>query len=201
MIWKSLLGILVLLGMMESENPAFAGEKKLAAATFAGGCFWCMQPPFDNLQGVISTEAGYTGGTGEKPTYEEVSSGETGHAEVVRITYDPARISYSRLLEVFWKNIDPTTKNRQFADAGTQYRTAVFYHNEEQKRLALASKERLEKSGKYAAPIVTEILPASKFYRGEEYHQFYYKKNPAHYKLYKIGSGREGYLKRTWGET
>jgi len=168
-------------------------------ATFAGGCFWCMQPPYDKLKGVVSTAVGYTGGTKPNPTYEEVCSGTTGHAEAVEITYDPAQLNYSQLLDAFWKNIDPTTQNQQFADMGTQYRTAIFYHNEEQKRLAIASKEKWEKSGRFNGPIVTEIVPASEFYPAEEHHQKYYKKCPIPYQLYKSGSGREGYLKKLWG--
>ncbi len=182
----------------------FAGEgmkkEDLGKATFAGGCFWCMQPPYDELEGVVSTTVGYTGGAKKNPTYEEVSSGTTGHAEAVEITYDPSKISYEALLEAFWKNIDPTTQNRQFADIGTQYRTAIFYHDEEQKRLALASKEGLEKSGKFKGPIVTEIVPASVFYPAEDYHQDYYKKCPVPYNLYKVGSGRAQFLKKQWGK-
>ena len=158
-----------------------------------------MQPPYDKVKGVISTTVGYTGGTTKNPTYEEVCSGRTGHAEAVEITYDSSQTSYSDLLDVFWKNIDPTTTNQQFADTGTQYRTAIFYHNEEQKRLAVASKEELEKSEKFKRAIVTEIVPASAFYPAEDYHQKYYKKCPVPYQLYKTGSGREGYLKKTWG--
>lgn len=181
-----------------------AGEQKptaiLEKATFAGGCFWCMQPPYDKLKGVVSTTVGYTGGHKKNPTYEEVSSGTTGHAEAVEILYDPTQTTYEELLDLFWHNIDPTTQHGQFADRGTQYRTAIFYHNEEQKRLALASKEALENSGKFARPIVTEIVPASDFYRGEDYHQEYYKKNPTHYGLYKVGSGREAFIKEIWGD-
>jgi methionine-S-sulfoxide reductase len=177
-----------------------ASEKR-ETATFAGGCFWCMQPPFDNLPGVVSTKAGYTGGAKDNPTYEEVCTGTTGHAESVEVTYDPAKVSYSQLLDVFWKNIDPTTVNRQFADGGTQYRTAIFTHNEEQKRLAAESKEKLEKSGKYdGKPIVTEIVPAGKFWPAEGYHQHYSRTNPLHYKLYRSGSGREDYIRKTWGD-
>jgi methionine-S-sulfoxide reductase len=168
-------------------------------ATFAGGCFWCMEPPFEKLEGVISVTSGYTGGTKQDPTYEEVSSGKTGHAEAVQIVYDPATVTYEKLLEVFWMNIDPTQPDGQFADRGRQYRTAIFYHDEEQKRLAEASRASLERSGKFSRPIVTEVAPASAFYRAEDYHQDYYKKNAIHYKLYRIGSGREGFLKKTWG--
>lgn len=173
----------------------------LETATFAGGCFWCMQPPFDHTPGVVSTRVGYTGGTREHPTYEEVSEGTTGHAESVEVTFDPAKVSYSQLLDIFWRNIDPTTLNRQFADGGTQYRTAIFYHNEEQKRLALESKDKLEKSGKYEGkPIVTQIVPVGKFWPAEDYHQHYYLKSTFQYKLYRAGSGREDYIRRTWGD-
>ena len=175
-------------------------KPKLEKATFAGGCFWCLEPPFDKLEGVVSTTPGYTGGHKKDPTYAEVSEGTTGHAEAVEIEFDPGQISYSKLLEVFWRNIDPTTLNQQFADEGTQYRTAIFYHHEEQKRLAEASKQKLEKSDVFGGPIVTEILPAKEFYPAEEYHQEYYKKNSISYKMYKMGSGRDAYLKRTWGE-
>ncbi len=177
-----------------------ASTKEYAKATFAGGCFWCMEPPFEKLQGVISVTSGYTGGVKDNPTYEEVSSGRTGHAEAVEITYDPAQISYEKLLDVFWRNIDPTTKDRQFVDSGSQYRTAVFYHNEGQKRLAEETKAKLERSGRFGKPIVTEIVPAGKFYPAEEYHQDYYKKTAANYIFYRFNSGRDQYLKRIWGE-
>ena len=181
------------------------GKVKMSAegsqkATFAGGCFWCMQPPYDNLEGVVSTRVGYTGGGLEGPTYEDVSSGATGHAESVEVTYDPSKVSYSKLLDVFWQNIDPTVLDRQFADTGTQYRTAIFYHDDEQKKMASASKEKLEKSGMFDKDIVTTIEPVSEFYEAENYHQEYYKKNPVRYKQYKIGSGRAGYLKEKWGK-
>lgn len=175
-----------------------AEDNKLQKATFAGGCFWCMQGPFDHLDGVISTKAGYTGGKKENPTYEEVSSGTTGHTEAVEIMYDPLKISYKELLNVFWRNIDPTTNNQQFADKGTQYRTTIFYHDDKQKQIAVQSKSELEKSGKFDKPIVTEILPATTFYPAEEYHQDYYKKNPFRYEMYKQGSGRAEYVKLMW---
>lgn len=181
-------------GQMETE------ESRLEKATFAGGCFWCMQPPYDKLEGVVSTTVGYTGGTKPNPTYEEVCTGKTGHAEAVEIVYDRSKVSYAQLLDLFWKSIDPTTLNQQFADKGTQYRTAVFYHNGEQKKLAAASKEAFEKSGKFTGAIVTEIVPAAVFYPAEEHHQGYYKKCPLPYQMYKIGSGREGYLKKMWGD-
>ncbi|HEX3037211.1 MAG TPA: peptide-methionine (S)-S-oxide reductase MsrA [Thermodesulfobacteriota bacterium] len=173
---------------------------KLEKATFAGGCFWCMQPPFDRLEGVVSTKVGYTGGKKKNPTYEQVCSGETGHAEAIEITYDPSQVSYEELLNVFWTNIDPTDSGGQFYDRGSQYRIAIFYHNEEQKRLAEASKEKLEKSGKFDRPIAAEIVSASEFYEAEENHQEYYKKSPYRYKSYSYMSGREGYLEKTWGK-
>ena len=176
------------------------GSGKVGIAIFAGGCFWCMQHPFDKLKGVISTTVGYTGGGTENPTYEDVCSGETGHTEAVEIQFDPAQITYSELLDVFWKNIDPTTPNRQFADIGSQYRTVIFYHNEEQKQVAELSKDEMGKSGVHDRPIVTEIIPASVFCTAEEYHQKYYKKSADRYERYSSGSGRERYLKRTWGE-
>lgn len=175
-------------------------EANLKKATFAGGCFWCMEPFFDRIDGVHSTVVGYTGGKLKNPTYEQVSSGKSGHIEAIQIEYDPAKVSYEKLLEVFWYNIDPTQENGQFADQGSQYRTAIFYHDEVQQKLAAASKANLDESGKFEDPVVTEILPATEFYPAEEYHQDYYKKNPNHYKLYRIGSGREGFLKKTWGE-
>jgi methionine-S-sulfoxide reductase len=168
-------------------------------ATFAGGCFWCMTPPFRQLKGVHSVKAGYTGGHMVNPTYEDVCTGTTGHAESVEIVFDPKQISYDELLEVFWRNIDPTQENAQFADHGTQYRTAIFYHSPEQKRLAELSKDKLQKSGKFNKPIMTEITPAATFYVAEDYHQDYSLKNPTHYKMYRMGSGRADYLKKTWG--
>ena len=184
----------------EGVNTTATGMARQEHATFAGGCFWCMEGPFEALDGVVSVTSGYTGGTKLNPTYEEVSSGSTGHAEAVQIVYDPSKVSYEQLLEVFWRQIDPTTPNQQFADKGTQYRTAIFYQSEEQKRLAEASRDALAKSGKFAQPIVTEIVPASTFYPAEDYHQDYYKTHPTRYKLYRAGSGREGYLRKVWGE-
>ncbi len=168
-----------------------------AKATFAGGCFWCMEPPYDELEGVISTIAGYTGGTKKNPTYEEVSAGTTGHAEAVQITYDPTKISYEKLLDVFWRNIDPLTANAQFCDSGSQYRSAIFYHDEAQKNLAEASKKRLQ--SRFKQPIVTEIVRATEFYPAEDYHQDYYKKNPIRYKIYRYGCGRDQRLQKLWG--
>jgi methionine-S-sulfoxide reductase len=176
-------------------------DAELMKATFAGGCFWCMQPPYEKLKGVVKVTVGYTGGHTKNPTYEKVCSGTTGHAEAVEIEYDPKQVTYQQLLDVFWKNIDPTTINAQFADHGDQYRTAIFYHSLEQKKLAEQSKEELQKSGKFDQPIVTEIVPASAFYPAEDYHQQYYKKCPLRYKAYRAGSGREDYLKRLWGKS
>ncbi len=172
-------------------------EKNLEKATFAGGCFWCMEETFDQLEGVVSVTSGYTGGGKKEPTYEEVSAGKTGHAESVQVVYDPRKIDYSKLLEVFWRNIDPTTPDRQFCDIGTQYRTAIFYHNESQRRLAEESKEKLE-SGPLRGKLVTEIVPASEFYPAEDYHQKYYRKNPIRYGLYHSGCGRDQRLKEIW---
>jgi peptide-methionine (S)-S-oxide reductase len=172
-----------------------------AVATFAGGCFWCMEPPFDKLDGVISTTSGYTGGHTKNPSYEQVSAGATGHAEAVRIVYDPRKISYARLLEVYWRNIDPTTPNRQFCDSGSQYRSAIFYHDDTQKRLAEQSKHALEQSKRFAEPIVTEIAAVSAFYAAEDYHQNYYLKNPVRYKVYRYACGRDRRLQELWGKT
>jgi peptide methionine sulfoxide reductase msrA/msrB len=170
----------------------------LEYATFAGGCFWCMEPPFENLDGVHEVIAGYTGGDAKNPTYAEVSSGKTGHYEAIKIRYDPERITYEELLEVYWRQIDPTDAGGQFVDRGTQYRTAIFYHNQRQKELAEESRRRLEESGRYDKPIVTEILPYQEFYPAEDYHQDYYQKSPTTYEYYKQNSGREDYLKERW---
>ena len=176
---------------------AASSNTETAKATLAGGCFWCMEPPYDELDGVLATISGYAGGKKKNPTYEEVSTGTTGHTEVVQVIYDPKKITYSRLLEVFWRNIDPLTPNRQFCDAGSQYRSAIFYHDENQKRLAQASKEAVSK--RFDKPIVTEIVPAAEFYPAEEYHQDYYKKNPIRYKIYRYGCGRDQRLEELWG--
>lgn len=200
-----LIAILVTGGMHmtlagEAGKGSGASPKTLERATFAGGCFWCMEPPFEKLKGVDAVISGYTGGRTENPTYEEVSSGRTGHAEAVEVHYDPSKITYRELLDVFWRNIDPTTRDRQFVDTGSQYRTAIFYHTEEQKRLAEESKKQLDASGRFGKPIVTEIVPAGKFYPAEEYHQDYYKKSATRYKFYRFNSGRDQYLERTWGK-
>lgn len=172
---------------------------ELEKAIFAGGCFWCMEAPFDKLAGVISVTPGYTGGHKKSPTYKEVSAGGTGHAEAVQIVYDPARISYRSLLTVFWHNIDPTVTDRQFCDVGHQYRAAIFYRGEGQRTSALQSKAALEKSRPFREPVVTEITPATEFYPAEEYHQHYYKKNPLRYSYYRSGCGRDKRLKELWG--
>ena len=171
----------------------------LAAAVFAGGCFWCMEPPFDVLDGVRETISGYTGGAEAEPTYQQVSAGATGHAEAVEVLYDPAVISYEELLEVFWRNIDPTTDDRQFCDRGRQYRTGIFVHTEAERAAALASKERIEADKRFAGPVLTEIEDAGPFYRAEEYHQDFYSKNPARYKSYRRGCGRDARLMELWG--
>jgi peptide-methionine (S)-S-oxide reductase len=168
-------------------------------ATFAGGCFWCMEPPFDKLDGVLSTTSGYTGGHLENPNYDQVSSGGTGHTEAIEIRFDPERVTYEELLDVFWRNIDPLAKDRQFCDAGSQYRSGIFYHDEDQQRAALASKDALEKSGRFEQPIATGISRATAFYPAEEYHQDYYRKNPVRYKFYRYGCGRDARLKELWG--
>ena len=170
-----------------------------AVATFAGGCFWCMEPPFDKLDGVLATTSGYAGGTKANPTYQEVSAGGTGHAEAVQVLYDPKRVSYEKLLDVFWRNSDPTVKDRQFCDVGNQYRTSIFVHTDEQRRAAEASKAALEKSRPFKEPIVTPIVAATEFWPAEEYHQDYYVKNPIRYNYYRTGCGRDARLKQLWG--
>jgi methionine-S-sulfoxide reductase len=167
-------------------------------AVFAGGCFWCMTPPFEKLSGVIEVLSGYTGGIGPNPTYEDYA--EKGYIEAVQITYDPSKINYSELLDVFWRQIDPTDPDGQFCDRGPQYRSAIFYENDEQKRLAEKSVEALEKSGRYKKPIVTELIKATAFYKAEDYHQDYHKKSPIRYKFYRYNCGRDQYLKKIWGK-
>jgi peptide-methionine (S)-S-oxide reductase len=191
---KTLLAVLALActtAIVSAQND------ELAVATFAGGCFWCMEPPFDELPGVVSTISGYMGGRTANPTYEQVSSGTTGHAEVMQVRYDARKVSYEKLLEVFWRNVDPLTANRQFCDAGSQYRSAIFYHTEEQRRLAQNSKDRLD--ARFEQPIVTEVLKAGSFYPAEDYHQDYYKKNPVRYKVYRWNCGRDARLQQVWG--
>jgi peptide-methionine (S)-S-oxide reductase len=197
------LALLAVLGApwrAPAQQPLPASGTGSAKATFAGGCFWCMEPPFDKLPGVISTTSGYTGGQKKDPTYQEVSAGGTGHTEAVQVVYDPKQVSYEKLLDVFWHNIDPTQKDGQFCDHGSQYRTAIFYHDEEQKRLAEAAKAKLQQDKPFQGDIVTEIVPAGAFYAAEEYHQDYATKNPIRYKFYRTGCGRDQRLKQLWGK-
>ena len=198
---RFLVPLLAVLALVAAAlAPALAqAPAKTAVATFAGGCFWCMEPPYDKLAGVISTTSGYMGGTKRNPTYEEVTTGATGHTEVVQVAYDPAKVSYEKLLEVFWKNIDPTVKDRQFCDSGTQYRTGIFVHSDEQRKAAEASKAVLDKSKPFKAPIVTPVTTAGDFWPAEDYHQDYYRKNPARYNYYRTGCGRDVRLKELWG--
>lgn len=186
-------------GAAGDAQPA-SGGRTLAKATFAGGCFWCMEEALDKVAGVVSTTSGYTGGRTANPTYEEVSAGETGHAEAVEILYDPATVTYAQILDAFWRNIDPTVPDRQFCDHGSQYRAAIFYHDETQKRLAEDSKKALQKAKPFKELIVTEIVPASAFYPAEEYHQNFYEKNPIRYRVYKYNCGRAQRLEQLWGK-
>lgn len=174
-------------------------DQGLLTATFAGGCFWCVESDFEKVDGVVEVVPGYTGGHKENPTYEEVSSGSTGHVESVQVVYDPARVSYRDLLEVFWRHVDPTDPGGQFVDRGSQYKSVIFYHNDEQKRVAQESKEALENSGRFRKPIVTEIRPYETFYQAEEYHKDYYKTHPLRYRFYRHSSGRDQFLQKVWG--
>ena len=173
-------------------------DSGLEVATFAGGCFWCMEPPFEKLDGVETVVSGYIGGEGDNPNYH--TYGEMGYIEAVRITYDPEQVSYEELLDIFWRQIDPTDPDGQFVDRGPEYRSAIFYHDEEQKRLAEESKQELDETGPFEEPIVTEILPATTFYNAEAYHQDYYKERPLRYKVYRSGSGRDDFLDGAWGQ-
>lgn len=168
-------------------------------AVFAGGCFWCVQPPFDYLDGVIVTTVGYTGGPEKEPTYKEVSYGRTGHTEAIEIIYDPEKVTYDKLLSVFWRTFDPTDADGQFYDRGSQYRPEIFYLNESQRKAALSSKEKLDKSGRFDKPIVVEVTEFDEFWDAEEYHQKYYLKKPVHYKTYRVGSGRDKFIDKYWG--
>ena len=194
----SLLFVLGLSGLSMSQHANIEGE--VAKATFAGGCFWCMEHPFDELDGVISTTSGYTGGDKVNPTYPEVLAGGTGHAESVQIVYDPKKITYQELLEIYWQNTDPTSSNGQFCDHGNQYRPEIFYHSEEQKQLAEASKKEIEKTKNFPQSIVTRITKASAFYQAEAYHQNYYQTNPIRYKFYRLACGRDARLVELWGK-
>jgi peptide-methionine (S)-S-oxide reductase len=208
MLWKLTIVGALLAGTSLAGRPiqtrSHSGEGSLvqgstATATFAGGCFWCMEHPFDHLPGVIAVTSGYTGGHTEHPSYEEVSAGGTGHAESVEIVYDPSKVTYEQLLAVFWHNIDPLTRDAQFCDHGSQYRSAIFYHDSTQRRLGEESKRQLEAAGRFRQPIVTEIVAATAFYPAEEYHQHYYRKNPIRYNFYRWDCGRDGRLRELWG--
>ncbi len=190
--WVTLLVVLTV--------PLAAQTPDSAVATFAGGCFWCMEPPFDDVDGVISTTSGYTGGKVANPTYEQVSDGGTGHAEAVQVRFVPRKVTYAQLLEIFWRNVDPITPNRQFCDGGSQYRSAIFYHDAEQRRLALASRQAIVESKRFDRPIVTEVVAAGAFYPAEDYHQDYYVKNPVRYKYYRWNCGRDQRLEQLWGK-
>ncbi|MEM9597451.1 MAG: peptide-methionine (S)-S-oxide reductase MsrA [Acidobacteriota bacterium] len=201
-----LLSLIAALGCV-SPTPADDGrpateppDEGLARATFAGGCFWCMEPPFDKVDGVISTTSGFIGGAEIRPTYKEVAYGKTSHTEAVEIVYDPEKVSYEELLHIFWRNIDPTVADRQFCDIGPHYRTGIFAHGEEQRRLAEASKAALVESSPFGGPILTEIADAGPFYPAERYHQNFYKKNPVRYHSYRKGCGRDARLRQLWGD-
>jgi peptide methionine sulfoxide reductase msrA/msrB len=206
-----ILGISILLmtfGCQNPENRESATEDTMSeqgiiveTATFAGGCFWCMESDFEKVDGVVEVISGYTGGHKDNPTYEEVSSGGTGHVEAVQVRYDPARVTYKALLDVFWRHVDPTDPGGQFVDRGSQYRTAIFYHNEEQRQLAEQSREELNQSGRFEKPVATEIARISKFYRAEDYHQDYYKKHSTRYKYYRFNSRRDRFLKKAWRDS
>src|SRR5262249_23013786 len=195
---RTALGVLLSLGVLASAAGQGSEAQKTATATFAGGCFWCVESDFDKVDGVISTTSGYTGGKTPNPSYHDVSAGVTGHAESVEIVFDPKRVTYEKLLEHFWHTVDPTVKDRQFCDVGSQYRTAIFYHGDAQRRAAEASKAAVEKSKPFPDPIVTEIVAAGPFYPAEDYHQDYYKKNPLRYTYYRNGCGRDARLKQLW---
>ncbi|MFZ5562600.1 MAG: peptide-methionine (R)-S-oxide reductase MsrB [Thermodesulfobacteriota bacterium] len=185
-------------GFSQSAGERPAGSSALKKATFAGGCFWCMEPPFEKLDGVVDVVSGYTGGRTANPTYKEVSAGKTGHLEAIQVVYDPEKISYEKLLDVFWRQIDPTDGGGSFVDRGPQYRSAVFYHDEAQRVAAGASKKALEESGRFDRPVVTDIRPYMAFYPAEDYHQDFSRTNPSHYKRYRTGSGRDRYIENIW---
>jgi len=201
----SLLAVLVAVGRgMEKDRsikPVPKATAEQAVATFAGGCFWCMEPAFDRIDGVLSTTSGYIGGQQAHPTYEQVSSGQTGHAEAVRVLFDPRKVTYERLLEVFWHNIDPSTPDRQFCDRGSQYRSGIFYHDASQKTAAEASRAHVQRTKRFDGPVVTEITAAGTFYPAEAYHQDFYKKDPVRYHAYRAGCGRDRRLEVLWGES
>ncbi len=203
MKYTGILGTVILstVLLLTHSQPSHSNtpDGQYAKAIFAGGCFWCMEPPFDKIDGVISTTSGYTGGHKPNPTYEEVSAGVTGHTEAIEILYDPNKVSYASLLEVYWKNSDPTTSDRQFCDHGSQYRPAIYYSNEEERRLIEDSKKKIESTKSFPDNIVTEISPVTEFYPAEDYHQDYYQKNPVRYKFYRYSCGRDQRLEELWG--
>jgi len=198
-----LMGALILSGtvILHISNGAGAASNASAKAYFAGGCFWCMEEAFEKVDGVIAAVSGYMGGTVANPSYEDVSSGRTGHAESVEVQYDPSKVTYTQLLEAFWRNVDPITPNAQFCDHGTQYRAAIFYQTEQEKRLAEESKQAIEQAKRFSQPIVTQIALAAPFYAAEDYHQDFYKKNPIRYKFYKYNCGRAQRLEDLWGKS
>lgn len=202
---KTLLSILgfgffLVISNSYTEESRLADLESASVATFAGGCFWCMQPPFDKLDGVLKTSVGFSGGKKRNPQYREVASGSTSHIEVVQVLFDPKKITYEKLLDVFWMNIDPTDSGGQFVDRGAQYRPAVFFHNEEQKKLAQKSKAALENSGRFKKPVTTELLAFNEFFPAEDYHQKYYQKSPMSYNFYRFNSGRDDFIEKYWGK-
>ena len=207
LIGVMITSMLVLVGFQKSNNlkdkmdtTMDINQKDLSEATFAGGCFWCTESDFEKFDGVVEVISGYVGGQTQNPTYQEVSAGGTGHAEAIRVRYDPQQVTYNELLDIFWRHVDPTDSGGQFVDRGSQYRPAIFYHDEDQKRLAEESKRKLEASGRFNESIATEIVPVSEFYQAEDYHQDYYKKNPLRYKLYRSNSGRDQFLEKAWAD-
>ena len=195
---KTRFGIVLVL-CLGLTAAAYGAPANRATAVFAGGCFWCEETAFEGVPGVVAVISGYTGGFKDNPTYEEVSSGTTGHAESVQVHYDPGVTSYAKLLDIFWHNVDPTQADGQFCDRGPEYRSVIFYHGEDQHRLALETEKQIQASGRLKKPIVTQIVPASTFYPAEEYHQDFYKKNPQRYHEYREGCGRDARLKELWG--
>ena len=192
---------LLMVTAVQAQQPTSPAPAGLAKATFAGGCFWCMEAPFDKLDGVVSTTSGYVGGKEVNPTYEQVSSGRTGHTEGVEVVYDPKKVSFEKLMDVFWRNIDPTDRRGQFCDRGTHYRPEIFVHDDAQRKVAEASKAAVEKSKTFSGAIVVPITAASVFYAAEDYHQDYYRKNPLRYSQYRAGCGRDSRLKSLWGSS
>jgi peptide-methionine (S)-S-oxide reductase len=196
-LWRGGLAALLLIAGAASAQPK--AESRIESAIFAGGCFWCVEADFDKIEGVVATTSGYVGGRKANPTYQEVSAGHTGHTEAVKVDFDPARVSYAQLLEKFWPTIDPTVKDQQFCDVGSQYRTGIYPLNEQQMKIAEASRAALQKSKPFSQPIVTEIVMAGTFYPAEDYHQDYYLKNPVRYKFYRANCGRDARLRQLWG--